>query len=85
MERDRATRLSEHFAKVSARYRMLRDLDLGAVRIISELVAARLPADPGRPVRLVDVATGSGRYLDAVSDFLGSALAMEVVPMGERP
>ena len=82
VERDRATRLSEHFAKVSARYRMLRDLDLGAVRIISELVAARLPADPGRPVRLVDVATGSGRYLDAVSDFLGSALAMEVVPIG---
>ena len=79
-ERGRAMRLSDHFAKVSARYRMLRDLDLGAVRIISDVVARAV--DPGRPVRLVDVATGSGRYLDAVSDFLGSALAMTVVPIG---
>ncbi len=79
-ERGRTTRLSDHFAKVSARYRTLRELDLGAVRIISNVVARA--ADPGRPVRLVDVATGSGRYLDAVSHFLGSALATEVVPIG---
>ena len=79
-ERDRTTRLSDHFAKVSARYRTLRELDLDAVRIIGNEVARA--ADPGRPVRLVDVATGSGRYLDAVSHFLGSALAMEVVPIG---
>ena len=79
-ERGRTTRLSDHFAKVSARYRTLRELDLGAVRIISDLVARA--ADPGRPVRLVDVATGSGRYLDAVSHSLGSALAMKVVPIG---
>ncbi len=79
-ECERTTRLSDHFAKVSARYRTLRELDLGAVRIISDVVARA--ADPGRPVRLVDVATGSGRYLDAVSHYLGSALAMEVVPIG---
>ena len=79
-ECERTTRLSDHFAKVSARYRTLRELDLGAVRIISDMVARA--ADPGRPVRLVDVATGSGRYLDAVSHYLGSALAMEVVPIG---
>ena len=79
-ERDRTTRLSDHFAKVSARYRTLRELDLGAVRLISEVVAR--VADPGRPVRLLDVATGSGRYLDAVSHCLTSVLAMEVVPIG---
>jgi len=79
-ERGRATRLNDHFAKVSARYRTVRDLDLGAVRIISDAVARAV--DSGRPVRLVDVATGSGRYLEAVSDCLGSALAREVVAIG---
>ena len=79
-EDDRTRRLSEHFAKVSARYRTLRELDLAAVDIISEAVARA--ADPRRPVRLLDVATGSGRYLDAVSHFLASVLAMEVVRIG---
>ena len=79
-EDDRTRRLSEHFAKVSARYRTLRELDLGAVGIISKAVARA--ADPRRPVRLLDVATGSGRYLDAVSHCLASVLAMELVPIG---
>ena len=81
-EGDRTTRLSlsDHFAKVSARYRMLRELDLGAVRVIGDVLSYE--TDRGRPVRLVDVATGSGRYLDAVSHFLVSVLAMEVVPIG---
>jgi len=79
-KRNRTTRLGDHFAEVSARYGTLRELDLGAVRIVSNVVARA--ADSGRPVRLVDVATGSGRYLDAVSHFLGPALAMEVVPIG---
>ena len=79
-ERGRTARLSDHFAKVSARYRTLRDLDVGAVCIISDVVARA--ADPGRPVRLVDIATGSGRYLDAVSHGVGSALAMKVVSIG---
>ncbi len=79
-EGDRTTRLSDHFAKVSARYRTLRELDLGAVRVIGDVLACG--TDPGRPVRLLDVATGSGRYLDAVSHFLVSVLAMEVMPVG---
>ena len=79
-EDDRTRRLSEHFRKVSARYRTLRELDLGAVGIISDVVARG--ADPRRPVRLLDVATGSGRYLDAVSHCLASVLAIEVVPIG---
>ncbi len=73
-------RLSDHFAKVSARYRTLRELDFEAVRIVSDVVARAV--DLGRPVRLVDVATGSGRYLDAVNHCLGSALGMQVVSIG---
>ena len=79
-DRDRRTRLSDHFAKVSGRYRTLRELDLSAVRLISDMVARG--ADLERPVRLLDVATGSGRYLDAVSHFLSSTLTMRVVPIG---
>ena len=79
-DRDRRTRLSDHFAKVSGRYRTLRELDLAAVRLISDMVARG--ADLDRPVRLLDVATGSGRYLDAVSHFLASTLTMRVVPIG---
>ena len=79
-ECDRTRQLSEHFVQVSARYRTLRELDLDAVRIISEVVARG--ADLGRPVRLLDVATGSGRYLDAVSHCLASTLALKVVPIG---
>ena len=78
--RGRTVRLSDHFAKVSARYRTLRELDFEAVRIISDVVARAV--DPGRPVRLVDVATGLGRYLDAVNYCLGSALALPVVSIG---
>ena len=79
-DRDRTTRLGDHFAQVSTRYRTLRELDLDAVRIISEVVAQG--GDPGRPVRLLDVATGSGRYLDAISQYLASTLALAVVPIG---
>ena len=47
--RGRTVRLSDHFAKVSARYRTLRELDFEAVRIVSDVVARAV--DPGRPVR----------------------------------
>ena len=79
-DRDRTSRLSDHFAQVSARYRALRELDLGAVGIISEVLAHA--ADAGRPMRLLDVATGSGRYLDAVSHCLASVFGLEVAPIG---
>ena len=79
-ERSRTARLNDHFAKVSARYRTLRELDVGAVRRISDVVART--ADPGRPVRLVDIATGSGRYLDAVMQGVGASHAREVVAIG---
>ena len=44
--RGRTVRLSDHFAKVCARYRTLRELDFEAVRIISDVVArARGPRE----------------------------------------
>ena len=79
-ERDRATRLRHHFTEVSSRYRRLRDLDLNAVRVISGVLART--EDHGRPVRLLDVGTGAGRYLDAVSEALSAALPSGVFPVG---
>ena len=74
-ERDRTTRLSDHFAKVSARYGTLRELDLDAVRIIGNVVA-RAAADPGRPVRLVDVA-------DASADAVGRLDEQIILDVGQ--
>ena len=79
-ERGRRTRLSHHFAEVSLRYRSLRELDLRAVRVISEVVARA--ADRGRPLRLLDVGTGAGRYLDAVGESVSGALTRGVFPIG---
>ena len=82
VDRARATHWSDHFAKVSARYRALRELDLGAVKVISEVLARTADPDQGRLMRLLDVATGSGRYLDAISHCLASVFSLEVVPVG---
>ena len=79
-ERGRTTRLRHHFAEVSLRYRSLRELDLGAVRFISG-VLARAP-DRGRPLRLLDLGTGAGRYMEAVGESLSAALASGVFPIG---
>ncbi len=79
-ERPSTIGLTQHFAEVSARYRSLRELDLGAVCVISGLLARA--ADGGRPLRLLDVGTGAGRYLEAVGEFLTEALAGGVLPIG---
>ena len=79
-ERDRATRLRDHFAEVSSRYRSLRELDLHAVRVISGVLARA--ADRDRPLRLLDVGTGAGRYLEAVSASVSAAHPSRVVPIG---
>ena len=69
-ERGRTTRLRDHFAEVSSRYRGLRELARHAVGVICDVVARA--ANPGRPVRL----------LDAVSHCVASTRAMDVVPIG---
>ena len=79
-ERGRTTRLRHHFAEVSLRYRSLRELDLGAVRVISGVLASA--ADRGQPLRLLDVGTGAGRYLEAVGESLSAALVSGVFPIG---
>jgi len=56
--------LADHFRGIATRYGRVRDLDVRAVRRIVRAVA-RLAADRG-PLRLLDVGTGTGRYLEAL-------------------
>ena len=81
-KRDRATQWSsDHFTEVSSQYEKFRELDLRAVHIISEVLAVAI--DRRRPVvRLLDVGTGEGRYLDAVSESLSASLANRMLPIG---
>ena len=71
---------NHHFGDVSSRYRSLRDLDLSAVRLVGGVLASA--TSHARPFRLLDVGTGTGRYLDAVGDYLSSTLAKKVFPIG---
>ncbi len=79
---DRSLQWSDdHFTEVSSHYEQFRELDLRAVQIISEVLAVAI--DQRRPVvRLLDVGTGEGRYLDAVSESLSASLANQVMPVG---
>ncbi len=72
---------SNHFTEVSSQYDKFREMDVHAVHIISEMLAGVI--DQRRPVvRLLDVGTGEGRYLDAVSESLSASLANRVLPVG---
>ena len=72
---------NNHFTEVSSQYDKFRELDVCAVNIISEVLAVAI--DQRRPVvRLLDVGTGEGRYLDAVSESLSASLANRVSPVG---
>jgi ubiquinone/menaquinone biosynthesis C-methylase UbiE len=77
----RALQWSEHFTEVSSHYEKFRELDLRAVQIISEVLAVAI--DQRCPVvRLLDVGTGEGRYLGAVSESLSASLANRVLSIG---
>ena len=68
-----------HFTEISSQYESLRELDLHAVHVISEALAS----NQRHPVaQLLDVGTGEGRYLDAVSHSLSALLATQVLPIG---
>ena len=78
-KRTRAMKLRNHFTEVSSQYKSLRELDLHAVHVISEALAI----NQRRPtVQLLDVGTGEGRYLEAVSQSLSALLANRVFPIG---
>ena len=80
-ERAHAMQWSNHFTEVSSQYDQFRELDVRAVHIISEAIVVAI--DQRRPVvRLLDVGTGEGRYLDAVSESLSASLANRVLPIG---
>ena len=72
--------MNRHFADVCSAYRSVRDLDLAAVRLVSDVLASA--AAQARPFRLLDVGTGTGRYLDMVSEYLSSTLAADICPIG---
>ena len=77
VRRDGANR---HFGDVSTTYRSLRDADLAAVGLVSGVLASA--AAQARPFRLLDVGTGTGRYLDMVSERLSSTGAADIFPIG---
>ena len=77
---DRRDGTNRHFGDVSSRYRAVRDADLAAVGLVSDMVASA--AVPARPFRLLDVGTGTGRYLDMVSERLSSTLVTDLCPIG---
>ena len=75
--RDGANR---HFGDVSTTYRSFRDADLAAVGYVSGVLASA--AAQARPFRLLDVGTGTGRYLDMVSERLSSTGAPDIFSIG---
>ena len=71
---------NRHFGDVSSRYRSVRDADRAAVGLVSDALASA--AAQARPFRLLDVGTGTGRYLDMVSERLSSTLVTDLCPIG---
>ena len=71
---------NRHFGDISSRYRSVRDADLAAVGLVSDVLATA--AAQARPFRLLDVGTGTGRYLDMVSERLSSTLVTDLCPIG---
>src|SRR2546426_8195765 len=60
----------DHFREIASRYRAVRSLDVRAVRRIAKALARLVPAQGERGLRLLDVGTGTGRYLVALSEAL---------------
>src|SRR5207247_9040454 len=58
----------DHFREIASRYRAVRSLDVRAVRRIAKALARLVPAQGERGLRLLDVGTGTGRYLVALSE-----------------
>ena len=68
------------FGDVCSAYRSVRDPDLVAVRLVSDVLASA--AAQARSFRLLDIGTGTGWYLDMISEQLSSTLAVDLCPMG---
>jgi len=60
----------DHFREIASRYRAVRSLDVRAVRRIAKPLARLAHAQGERGLRLLDVGTGTGRYLLAVCEAL---------------
>ncbi|HEU5261534.1 MAG TPA: class I SAM-dependent methyltransferase [Gemmatimonadales bacterium] len=60
-----ATSFADHFRRIARRYPQMRSLDVRAVRRIARELARLAPARASG-LRILDVGTGTGRYLHAV-------------------
>ena len=61
----RDQRVRQHFAEIAPRYRKVRESDQRAVRVLAQQLAQS--TSPGVRLRLLDVGTGTGRYLEATT------------------
>ena len=64
-----APSFAQHFDDIAPRYRHVRRLDVRAVRRIARALARLKPSASG--LHVLDVGTGTGRYLQALTDELG--------------
>ena len=71
---------NRHFGAVSSTYRSSREMDLTAVGLVSGILASA--AAQAHPFRLIDVGTGTGRYLDMVSEHLSSTVGADICSVG---
>src|SRR3989442_8334410 len=60
----------DHFRESASRWRAVRSLDVRGVRGIAKALARLVPAEGDRGLRLLDVGTGTGRYLVALCEAL---------------
>src|SRR2546425_4456291 len=60
----------DHFREIASRYRAVRSRGVRRVRRIAKALARLVPAQGDRGLRLLDVGTGTGRYLVALCEAL---------------
>lgn len=63
-----------HFARVAPQYRRVRELDVRMVYRVAEILRDLAQGD--RPLALVDVGAGTGRYMEAVIGVLAARMAL---------
>ncbi len=69
-----------HFNHIATRYGAMRDLDNRAVRRVSRILAS--DSSRNGVLHLLDVGTGTGRYIDAIAVRLASKFSRESVVLG---
>lgn len=76
----RDQRLRQHFGEIAPWYRKVRENDDRAVRLLAGLLVQR--ASPGARLRLLDVGSGTGRYLEAMTSQVVRADSVSTYAVG---